>query len=138
MTPAMLKRLGAFQMRGLRYIFKIEHSYHSKVSNIQVFDKINIILNRGSDIEISWQEFLTANRYDEPQTISKLFDYAMYQQNKLLGHLIRADPLDLMRQPTMNNTLPVPGIFEKRAGRPRLNWVEDSCKWAQNKQLNQV
>ena len=33
MTPTMLNRLDAFQMRGLRYILKIEHSYYSRISN---------------------------------------------------------------------------------------------------------
>ena len=39
MTPAMLKRLDAFQMRELRYILKVEHSYYSRVSNQEVYDK---------------------------------------------------------------------------------------------------
>ena len=33
LTQAMLNRLDAFQMRGLRYILKIEHAYYSGVSN---------------------------------------------------------------------------------------------------------
>ena len=53
MTPAMLKRLDAFQMRGLRYILKIEHSYYSRISNQEVYDKINIILNKGTDLNIT-------------------------------------------------------------------------------------
>ena len=133
----MLNRLDAFQMRGLRYILKIEHSYYSRISNQDVFDKINIILNKGTDINVTWQEFINANRFDKPKTIVKLSDYVMNQQNTLLGHVIRADPLDPMRQPTINNDLQVPGIFKKRVGRPRLNWVYENCKWVFKKQFNE-
>ena len=84
LTPAMLKRLDAFQMRGLRYILKIEHSYYSRVSNQGIYDKINIILNKGTDLDITWQEFIAANRFDKPKQIVKLSDYVMHQQNKLL------------------------------------------------------
>ena len=129
MTPAMLKRLDAFQMRGLRYILKIEHSYYSRISNQEVYDKINIILNKGTDINISWQEFIAAEHFDKPKMIIKLSDYVMRQQNKLLGHVIRADTLDLMRLPTINSRLETPGVFWKRTGKPRLHWVRENCKW---------
>ena len=33
LTPAMLNRLDAFQMRELRYVLKVEHSYHSTISD---------------------------------------------------------------------------------------------------------
>ncbi len=53
LTQAMLNRLDAFQMRGLRYILKIEHAYYSGVSNQEVYDKINIVLNKGTDINMA-------------------------------------------------------------------------------------
>ena len=93
-TPAMLKRLDAFQMRGLRYILKIEHSNSSRISNQEVYDKINIILNKGIDINITWQEFIAAEHCDHPKKIVKLSEYVMRQQNKLLRHVIRADRMD--------------------------------------------
>ena len=127
MTPVMLKRLDAFQMRGLRYILKIEHSYYSRISNQEVYDKINI--NKGTDINITWQEFIAAEHFDKRKTIVKLSDYVMRQQNKLLGHVIRADTLDPMRLPTINSRLETPGVFWKRTGKPRLHWVKENCKW---------
>ena len=105
MTPAMLKRLDAFQMRGLRYILKTEHSYYSGISNQEVYDKINIILNKGTDINIMWQEFIAAEHFDNPKKIVKLSEYVMRQQNKLLGHVIRADRMDPMRLPTIDSNL---------------------------------
>ena len=125
----MLKRLDAFQMRGLRYILKIEHSYYSRISNQEVYDKINIILNKDTDINITWQEFIAAEHFDKPKTIVKLSDYVMRQQNKLLGHVIRADRMDPMRLPTIDSNLNTPGVFTKRTGKPRLHWVKENCKW---------
>ena len=65
LTQAMLNRLDAFQMRGLRYILKTEHACYSGVSNQEVYDKINIVLNKGTDLNISWQEFIAAGKFDK-------------------------------------------------------------------------
>ena len=129
MTPAMLARLDAFQMRGLRYILQIEHSYYSHVSNQEIYDKINIILNKGVDINITWQEFIVHNRFDNPKTITKVSDYIMKQQGRLLGHVIRAEDDDPMKMPTIDAKLNTPGVWRKRVGRPRLGWVHENCKW---------
>ena len=116
-------------MRGLRYILQIEHSYYSHVSNQEIYDKINIILNKGTDINITWQEFIVNQRFDNLKKIVKLSDYVMGQQGKLLGHLIRADKNDPMRMPTINDKLETPGVHWKMVGRPRLGWVKENCKW---------
>ena len=129
MTPAMISRLDAFQMRGLRYILQIERSYYSHVSNQEIYDKINIILNKDTDINITWQDFIVNQRFDNLKKIIKLSDYVMGQQGKLLGHVIRADKNDPMRMPTINDRLETPGVHWKRVGRPRLGWVKENCKW---------
>ena len=108
LIAAMLKRLDAFHMRALRYILKIEHSYYSLIPNNEVYDKSNIILSKGTDLNITWREFIAANRLDMPKQIVKLSEYAMHQQNKLLGHVIRADRLDPMRLPTIDSELNTP------------------------------
>ena len=135
MSPAMLKRPDAFQMRGLRYILKIEHSYYSRISNQEVYDKINIILNKGTDINITWQEFIAAEHFDNPKKIVKLSDYVMQQQNKSLGHVIRADMMDPMRLPTIDSNLNTLGVFIKKKlvslgsiGSTKIaNWFINMC-----------
>ena len=82
MTPAMLARLDAFQMRGLRYILQIEHSYASHASNQEICNIIDVILNKGTDINITWQEFIVNHRFDIPKKITKLSEYIMRQQGK--------------------------------------------------------
>ena len=114
-------RLDAFQMRGFRYILKIEHSYYSRVSNQEIYDKINIIYNKGTDINITWQEFIAANRFDNPKKLTKLSDYIMDQQNRTLGHVIRipVENPDQMKMTTIDSILQMPGVYFKRVGRPR-------------------
>ena len=53
----------------------------------------------------------------------------MRQQNKLLGHVIRADRMDPMRLSTIDSNLNTPCVFIKRTGKPRLHWVKENCKW---------
>ena len=69
-----------------------------------------MILNKGTDINITWQEFIANQRFDNLKKITKLSDYVMMQQGKLLGHIIRADESDPMRTPTINNRLETPGV----------------------------
>ena len=131
----MLNRLDAFQMRGFRYILKIEHPYYSRVSNQEIYDKINIIYNKGTDINISWQEFIAANHYDHPKKLVKLSEYVMNQQNRILGHIIRTPTIDQdpMRAVTMDENLQMPGVHIKRVGRPHLCWVKENCRWIYEK-----
>ena len=123
----MLKRLDAFQMRGFRYILKIEHSYYSRVSNQEIYDKINIIYNKGTDINITWQEFIVNQRFGNPKTVTKISDYIMRQQGRLLGHVIRADDDDPMRMPIIDSKLNTPGVH--------CGWVTENCKWTDENTL---
>ena len=120
-------------MRGLRYILKIEHAYYSGVSNQEVYDKINIVLNKGTDINITWQEFIAANKFDKPKKIKKLSEYLMNQQNRTFAHVVRADQQDAMKQMTMTENLEIPGVHLKRVGRPRIPWIYANSKWLYEK-----
>ena len=104
LTQAMLNRLDAFQMKGLRYILKIEHAYYSGVSNQEVYDKINIVLNKGADLNITWQEFVAAGKIDKPETIEKMSEYIMSRQNRTFAHVVRAKDQDPMKQMTVTST----------------------------------
>ena len=69
LTLAMLNRLDAFQLRGLRYILKTDISYYFRISNREIYDRINIFLNKGTDINITCQEFMAAHHSDKPEQI---------------------------------------------------------------------
>ena len=129
LTPSMLARLDAFQMRGLRYILKIEHSFYSNISNESVYEKANIALNKGEDLNITWEEFIGANQLSKMRKIQKLSDTVMLRQGKLLGHLIKAPDNDCMKKTTINEDLTPKEGWRKRVGKPRLKWVTENCKY---------
>ena len=89
LTEAMLNRLDAFQMRGMRYITKAGHAYFTGISNEEVVKRVEIALNKGQDLEITWEEFIDANRGHNLREFKKLSDLVMERQNGLLGHMIR-------------------------------------------------
>ena len=103
-----------------------------------IHDKINIILSKGTDLNITRQKFIAANRFDKPKQIVELSEYVMHQQNKLLGHVIRAGKLDPMRLPTIDSKLHTPGVVVRRTGKPRLRWVKENCKWVCKKVLERM
>ena len=77
LTPALLARLDAFQIRGLRYILGIEHSFYSHVTNEEVYTRTNIALNKGQDLDISWEEFIRGKDYAKIKQIEKISDFVM-------------------------------------------------------------
>ena len=129
LTPSLLAKLDAFQMRGLRYILKIEHSFYSHVTNEEVYKRANIALNRGRDLNITWEEIIAAGEFAEVKTVTKLSDYVMRQQGKLLGHLIRAPRDDLMRQPSLGENLVQNEQLYRRSGRPRPKWIDSNVDY---------
>ena len=97
--------IGAFQMRGLRYILGVEHTYYLGVSNEEIYERINVALNEGEDLNIEWSEVINAHKYSDRTMLQKVSDYIMRQQNSLYGHIIRADPSVIMRPVTINREL---------------------------------
>ena len=89
-------------MRGLRYILGIEHALCSHVSNVEVYTKANMALNKGDDLSISWEKFIGLANLPNPRQIVKLSDYVMKRQYKALGHIIRVGNDGLMKTDTIN------------------------------------
>ena len=54
----------------------------------------------------------------------------MRQQNKLFGHIVRAENLDLLKQPTIDRDFKQPHQLVRRVGQPRMGWVKENCKYA--------
>ena len=64
------------------------------------------------------------NRFDNPKAVTKVSEYIMKQQNRLLGHVIRADPEDPLRQVIFpKNTFKLREILQRRVGKPRNDWT---------------
>ena len=106
----------------------MEHSFYSHVSNMDVYEKANIALNKGQDLNITWEEFINANAARGVKRIVKLSDYVMRQQGEIRGHIIRAPHMDLMRQPVLGSDMNIRSQGYKRVGAPRMKWFEENCR----------
>ena len=95
-----------------------------------MYEKVNIALNKETNLDITWEEFIAAGDYSDPKQVTKLSDFVMKQQNKILGHIIRAPAEDLMRRPAMGRHLQQNEQLYKRAGGPRMKWVGENCRYA--------
>ena len=137
LTNSLLDRLDAFQMRGLRYILGIEHSSYSGISNEEVYERVNIALNEGIDLNIEWSDFMSAHKFADIKTMEKVSDFIMRQQNSLYGHIIMADEGDIMRRITITEELEPPKRDVLRSGRPRESWVYSNNKYAMKTHCNE-
>ena len=121
------------QMRDLSYILKLEHAYYLWASNQEDYAKINIVLNKRTDMNITWQEFIAASKFDKPETIKKLGECIINQQIHTFAHVVRADQQDPMKQMTVTPSLDISGVHLRRVGRPRIPWIRANCKWLYKK-----
>ena len=113
LTNAEYDRLDSFQIKALRKILGIKHSYHSHISNEVVMQKANQRI-----------------RLKEGRTISKMSEKLTNRLNKFMSHLLRAEGADITKTCTIDhNGLRISAGF-KRTGRPRIKWygqVMNSC-----------
>ena len=68
-----------------------------------------------------------ASFFQREETL-KMRDHRMNQQNSRLGHVIRADPQDSMRSPTIDENLDNTGVYCFGWLKKRLNRVENTKK----------
>ena len=130
LTPALITRLNTFHIKGLRYILGIEHSYYSHVTNEEIIGKANLVLNK-KDIEtLTWNQFIVDSNVDPAKikTTTLVGDLVLLRQQKLLGHILRRDSTDILREPTVDSDLNRPQQTYKRVGQPRDKWLEDNIE----------
>ena len=112
LTNAEYERLDSFQMKALRKMLGIKHSYHSHISDEMVMQKANQRI-----------------RSKEGKTITKMSE-KFNRQIKFTSHLLRAEENDITKICTIDrNGLRISAGF-KITGRPRINWydqVMSSC-----------
>ena len=110
LTSNLVSRFNAFQMKGFRKILKISHSYYSRVSNAEIITTLNQNADEAKQIKI--------------KTVAEMINE---KKLNLLGHCIRADLGDPMRQPFLktDSTMYVNDI-NRRAGHPRNKWHKET------------
>ena len=110
LTSNLVSRFNAFQMKGFRKILKISHSYYSRVSNAEIITTLNQNADEAKQIKI--------------KTVAEMINE---KKLNLLGHCIRADLGDPMRQPFLktDSTMYINDI-NRRAGHPRNKWHKET------------
>ena len=83
----------------------------------EVLEKANIAANKGEDLTISWQQFKTI-KTDAKEKVQAVSLLLRKRQEKLLGHLIRAEINEPMRMVSITQTLERPQELYKRVGIP--------------------
>jgi hypothetical protein len=113
LTAGNMSHLNAFQLKGLRRIFKIQTTYIVRANtNQKVFDRANSIAN---PTQIPGKH------------IRSFSDYIHTQQGKLLAHTVRAPISDPLHQSTLTVGTHYPYEYDKRrVGRPRSNWTHQT------------
>ena len=107
LTDAEYERLDAFQIKALRQMLGIKHSYHSHVSNEVVMQTDN------QRIQIQ-----------EGKTITKMSEKLINRQIQFMAHLLRAEEDDLTKTCTISRDGFRISAGFKRTGRPRIKWYD--------------
>ena len=122
LTKSCLKRIDAFQIRGLRKILGRKHTYWDREATNE-----NIL--KEATVE-TFQKGSEANKKkNKDKTILPFSKAYKIRRQKLLGHVLRAENHDPMRQVTFNKNTGKPVTFtKKRSGKPREQWTEQAMK----------
>ena len=136
-TESLRSRIDAFQFRGLRAILGIEHSYWSHISNDEVLERANTILQlkRGESLEFTWEQFKQLKDKHQKmfenfhkEKIIRVTELIERRQIKLLGHILRLPLESPERMVTVNsNGFPVKDM-KRRVGQPRKHWTMETMK----------
>ena len=116
-TDSQFNKLDVFQMKGLRKILGIPPTHIDRTwTNEKVLEKAN------KEVGV---EFPNPNN----RKIKKVTHTLKLKRLSLLGHIIRADPNDPLKQVTFaNESLDVLTPALRRVGRPRQKWTETTLK----------
>lgn len=122
LTQAQIKRVDAFQMRGIRQILK---------------KKTHTFVNR-ANTNAALLEEASRRRFPESEEKIKTFsEHYIKQGQALFGHVLRCSEEDPLRQVTFEPNSARPMLPEKyRVGRPRLHWTIENMTQTWRSTLN--
>ena len=130
LIDSLKTRLDAFQIRGLRQILKIKHSFWSHTSNIEIIVKANMTVERAEHID--WQQFIVCRDIKDMKV--KLISQMLEDRKvRLLGHILRCDERDPLIAVTLDSDYKRLMFDKRRVGRPRNHWTEMTMNSAYQK-----
>ena len=107
LTDAEYARLGAFQIKALRKMLGITHSYHSHISSEVVMETANLRI-----------------RLKGGKTIAKMSEQIINRQSKFMAHLMKVGEDDLTKTSAIDHNGIRIYAGHKRTGRPRIKWYD--------------
>jgi hypothetical protein len=115
LSDAILSKMDAFQLKGIRKILGIQTTYMNRANtNARVFERASAIANPKSKPN---------------KNIRPFSHYVQTRQESLLKHIVRSPNDDPLRQCTLEFNRPLPfQVPKRRVGRPRLNWTTEAYK----------
>ena len=140
MTQKMKNSLRVFHLKGLRQILKIKTTFINRHNtNERVFRWANQVYKNGKRPTPKRYEKQVKAKEDKKTVLSKRLDndpilpldtYVQKRATELLGHIIRGEVEDPMRQVIINMETGDPLKPDlNRVGRPRIWWLEDTWKF---------
>ena len=124
----MKTRIDAFQIRGLRHILKIEHSFWSHTKNEEILARANAIAWGEENHTANWQQFIQdgGRKKQKIKLVSVLLEE---RKRTLLGHIMRTSTGDPLFQVCFDGEHGTQHLYEtRRVGRPRNHWVRETMK----------
>ena len=119
----LLKRMDAFQLKGIRQILKITTTFVDRShTNKFVIQQANKALRYTSPtlMDRKLRKKKALKKFRQVTLFSK---FVKVRSQKFMAHVIRADPDDPIRISTLQRSKIKPRLPRKRrVGRPRLNW----------------
>jgi len=131
LTQKCLKRIDAFQIRGLRKILNLKHTHWDRSAT----NKRILSLATEATYRTGTEAQLQRNKDKEVQKFSTTYKR---RKEKLLGHIIRTGNDDPLRQVTLQCSKARPVNYgKKRSGHPREKWTQNTMTrlWKQHRHL---
>ena len=130
MNQALINKINAFHLKGIRQILKIPTTYiDRRNTNAEVTRRATAALN------FSRKKKKKGKKKKKQKRVQILLgDYIQTRANKYMAHIIRAPEDDPVRRSTLKQGSIRPRTTDKRrVGRPRKKWAEETLKrmWPQ-------
>ena len=93
---------------------------------------MNLVLDEISDADITWSQFKVQKELEggNYKCVKLVGDLVLDRQMILLGHIIRRDQDNFMKQVSFDDNIDKKQQLYKRSGAPRLNWIDDNIQRA--------
>ena len=131
LTNKCIKRIDAFQIRGLRKILNMKHTYWDRTAtNKRILQEATkVTFKTGTPEQVRRNQ----NREVKPFSVTW-----QERRQKLMGHIIRTSEEDPLRQVVLKpNEADPKDVGRRRSGHPRKGWVSDVYKsiWKKHRHL---